>query len=370
MPTLLAVMLLLWIARRVDVLRKKRARRQASENLPSRADLETIAAALRKPRHTTPRCASPATSTALVSSPTSPSTGVLSSSMLMSPPEECVICLASEAVNAVELLPCGHSQFCAHCVVELLRSTRAGARSSDLNGQRNDAQRRRQQRPLRCPLCRQSVEFVCPAFVVRDVALLRRRCTQSNADAHSSDADAATTFDKDCDATTLPSRSACTTEDDVVLLVDYNPAISPQRCQLSWTEWCILWLRAIINVQHLPSLIGFRIALLHLSVLVYLLLPASYLPETAGSHTVAPSTTATAAAAGLHSAEPASNGWLGVVSLSAIGGAVLWQLRLLAIGLKLATDYVDDMFIVLTAVLLTGHLLQRALFYDVRDSAS
>ncbi|KAK7202076.1 Zinc finger, C3HC4 type (RING finger)/Ring finger domain containing protein [Novymonas esmeraldas] len=269
-PALALVMLLLWMARAVVVrIEARRIRQQAAhwKTLPSYTEVQAMAAALRPQRRT------PAAAAATAGGDET----------------HCTICLAAAADHPVELLPCGHQQFCAHCLVQLWEYSGTYRR-------------------LRCPLCRQPVEMVCPVL----------------------------------------SGDATPSVDDVLLLRKYNGGFCGAK-KLSLPDRCVLRLRAITHARLLPIVIGLRIAILHVTMFTYVLLPtslaeafadASRQPLLRVAKAAAPSSPIVAAGA------RAVQGFTTVVYTAAI--------------------YADDIFLVAVSIIVTGHLLQKALFKDLK----
>ena len=115
----------LWLGRSAG------ANSSGGEDLPSRADMERIAATLRRRQPTVTSDTSSQSAPAALEDKT------------------CSICF-DEMVSAVELLPCGHT-FCAPCVDQWWSSLG-------------------RYRRVRCPLCRTLAELIVPAYRVRETS--------------------------------------------------------------------------------------------------------------------------------------------------------------------------------------------------------
>ncbi|CCW64836.1 unnamed protein product [Phytomonas sp. EM1] len=192
--------------------------------------------------------------------------------------EACVICFAKPVVRPVELLPCGHSGFCAQCIVELWKYSRRNKNcSQDGAGSffRHDA-------PLICPLCKQVVVFVCPNWIEREPFGI-----ENGAYGNSSNV-----IDDGCHKRPKESPQPgelinSLDEDDVMLVLRYNIDFLAHRshqCVVNRVDWwektlyrCIWWLSRIIHAKLLPFLVGLRIVLLHMTVFLCFILPSERL---------------------------------------------------------------------------------------------
>ncbi|KPA75546.1 hypothetical protein ABB37_08435 [Leptomonas pyrrhocoris] len=194
-PTLSVVLLILWLARLVVHRRQRRQRVRMARSwdaVPNYAAALKAADGLMLCQHPQRRAPSPSHAANARS---------------------CTICFASAVEHPVALLPCGHQEFCAHCVVQLWEYTGV-------------------YRQLKCPLCRQPVELMCPVRV--------GNCTPSL--------------------------------DDVLLLQKYNGGFCGARKHSLLDRW-VLRLRAVTNARWLPFVIGLRIAVLHATIFTYIVLP-------------------------------------------------------------------------------------------------
>lgn len=315
-PALALVLVLLWVARCVATRLEARRMRLLAVSwaaLPSYKKVRGMAAALRlkhsrRRRHHRCHRHSGSSSNAdghesgaetPVATPTSP--GSPCASAPGSAPDDdahesskdeelqCAICLSLVADHSVELLPCGHKQFCARCLVQLWQ----------FSGM---------YRQLHCPLCRQAVQLMCPVHV----------------------------------AGSTPSV------DDVLLLEKYNRGFG-STTRLPLLDWCVLRLRAMTHARLLPIVIGLRIAVLHITMFTYMLLPSSLAAVVDGTAAAAETAALTSGA-----------------SASAIAAAWNGALRAFTTIVYTAAVYADDLFVVAVSIILTGHLLQSALFKDLK----
>ncbi|KAG5486595.1 hypothetical protein CUR178_07962 [Leishmania enriettii] len=274
-PALTLMMLILWIARFVVMrLEARRMRHHAAHwrTLPSYAEVQAMATALRaRCQARSQEAAEGATSAAATEA-----RDVV----------HCIICF-SVADHLVELLPCGHEQFCAHCLVQIWRCSGMYRR-------------------LRCPLCRQPAELMCP----------------------------------------VPVAGSKPSVDDVLLLQKYNGGLCGTK-KLSILDRCVLRLRVMTHARLLPIVIGLRIVVLHVTMFSYLLLPTSLTEATDG------------VAQQQQTAQP------GVPS-SVIDAASAGALRAFTTVVYTAATHADDFFLVAVSIILTGHLLQSALFKDLK----
>ncbi|KAG5512205.1 hypothetical protein GH5_07689 [Leishmania sp. Ghana 2012 LV757] len=274
-PALALMMLILWIARFVVMrLEARRMRHHAAHwrTLPSYAEVQAMATALRSRRQAPSQEAAEGAT---------PAAATEARDVM-----HCIICF-SVADHPVELLPCGHDQFCAHCLVQIWRCSGMYRR-------------------LRCPLCRQPAELMCP----------------------------------------VPVAGSKPSVDDVLLLQKYNGGLCGTK-KLSILDRCVLRLRVMTHARLLPIVIGLRIVVLHVTMFTYLLLPTSLTEATDG---VAQQQQATQP--GVHS--------------SVIAAAYAGVLRVFTTVVYTAATYADDFFLVAVSIILTGHLLQSALFKDLK----
>lgn len=265
-PTLSVVLLVLWLARSIATwVRWRRFARMARswESLPHYKEARAVADALPCHHH------DDADSVEGGEAPT------------------CTICFSSTVKHPMTLLPCGHHQYCAHCVVQLWGYTGA-------------------YRQLKCPLCRQPVELMCPVRV----------------------------------------EGAKPSLDVVLLLQQYNGGFCGARKHTVLDQW-VLRLRAVTNARLLPVVIGLRIVMLHATIFTYMILPR-FVPDTA---------TATARVAEKMAASDSANG------AAAACAAVLQGVMTV---LYYAVTYADDLFVVAFCIILTGTLLQSTLFKDLK----
>lgn len=209
-PTLSVVLLVLWLARRiVNWVQRRRLARMAEswETLPNYTEARAAADALQlKHNYQQHHLSSSSCSD--------------DSSSLAAEDQICTICFCSTIEHPITLLPCGHQQYCAHCIVQLWGYTGA-------------------YRQLNCPLCRQPVELVCPVRV----------------------------------------DGAKPSFDDVLLLQQYNGGFCGARKHSLLDQW-VLRLRAVTNARLLPFVIGLRIVMLHATIFTYMILP-KFVPDTA-----------------------------------------------------------------------------------------
>ncbi|GET85671.1 hypothetical protein LtaPh_0406400 [Leishmania tarentolae] len=278
-PGLALVMLLLWMARLVVMrLEGRRMRQQATHwgTLPSYAEVRTMAVALRPKRPASPQQAGQDTAPA----------GVAEAGDEV----HCIICFSTVVDHPVELLPCGHQRFCARCLVQIWQCSGVYRR-------------------LRCPLCRQPAELMCP----------------------------------------VPVPNSKPSVDDVLLLQKYNGGFCGSK-KLSLLDRCVLRLRVITHARLLPIVIGLRIAVLHVTMFVCMLMPASPTEAVDGAmlqqqqqQTVKPS-----------------------VPTSTFTAACTSVVHALTVVVYTAATYADDFFVVAVSIILTGHLLQSALFKDLK----
>lgn len=276
-PALALVMLILWMARFVVMhLEARRMRQQATHwrTLPSYAEVQAMAAALRPTR--------PASSQEAAEDDTTPAAAAEAGDAM-----HCIICFSTVVDHPVELLPCGHQQFCARCLVQIWQCSGIYRR-------------------LRCPLCRQPAELVCPVIV----------------------------------ANSKPSV------DDVLLLQNYNGGFCGTK-KVSLLDCCVLRLRVITHARLLPIVIGLRIAVLHATMFAYMLMPTSLTEVVDGAvqqqQAVKPN-----------------------VPSSALAAAYASVVRVFTVVVYTAARYADDFFLVAVSIILTGHLLQSALFKDLK----
>ncbi|KAG5507901.1 hypothetical protein JIQ42_07192 [Leishmania sp. Namibia] len=273
-PALALMMLILWIARFIVMrLEARRMQHHAAHwrTLPSYAEVQAMATALRSRRQAPSQEAAEGAT---------PAAATEARDVM-----HCIICF-SVADHLVELLPCGHAQFCAHCLVQIWRCSGMYRR-------------------LRCPLCRQPAELMCP----------------------------------------VPVPGSKPSADDVLLLQKYTGGLCGTK--LSILDRCVLRLRVMTHARLLPIVIGLRIVVLHVTMFTYLLLPTSLTEATDG------------VAQQQQAAQP------GVPS-SVIAAAYAGALHAFTIVVYTAATYADDFFLVAVSIILTGHLLQSALFKDLK----
>lgn len=268
-PTLSVVLLLLWLARlTVSWLQWRRMRHlaQSWDTLPFYAEAVQMANELHQHHGGHDHADAPGAAAAEDLS--------------------CTICISSTIEHPVALLPCGHQQYCAHCIVQLWEYTGV-------------------YRQLKCPLCRQTVELVCPVQV----------------------------------------EGSAPSIDDVLLLQKYNRGFCGARRHSLLDRW-VLRLRAVTNARLLPFVIGLRIAVLHITIFTYIILPffASDSAEAVTARVV----------------EKMS------ASDSAVVAASAAVVQVVAMVLQNAVTYADDLFVVAISVILTGSLLQSTLFTDLK----
>ncbi|KPI83010.1 hypothetical protein ABL78_7974 [Leptomonas seymouri] len=266
-PTLSMVLLILWLARLVvNWLQWRQATHMAQswDTAPNYAEALEVAHALQLSHDQHHRSPPPA--------PTAEDMN-------------CAICFASLVEHQVALLPCGHRQFCAHCIVQLWEH--AGA-----------------YRQLKCPLCRQPVELMCP----------------------------------------MPVSDSKPSLDDIILLHKYNGGFCGAKKHSLLDRW-VLRLRAVTNARLLPCVIGLRIAVLHATILAYIALP------------IVASDPADAAARIVE-----KMGMSDAAMMPACAAAV----QALATMVRYAVTYADDLFVVAIGIILTGSLLQLTLFADLK----
>lgn len=266
-PTLSVVLVILWLARRtVSWLQWRQMQHlaQSWDTLPHYADAVRMANELHHHHHhTQPDAHEAATED-----------------------QNCTICISTTIEHPVALLPCGHQQYCAHCIVQLWEYTGV-------------------YRQLKCPLCRQPVELMCPVQV----------------------------------------EGSTPSIDDVLLLQKYNGGFCGVRKHSLLDQW-VLRLRAVTSARLLPFVIGLRIAVLHVTIFTYIILPffASDSAEAVTARVV----------------EKMS------ASDSAIGAVSAVVVQAIATVLQYAVTYADDLFVVAISVILTGSLLQSTLFTDLK----
>lgn len=305
-PVLVGVMLFLWIIHRCSRYRLKVSLRRGLASAPGRAEVAAVAAGLRLPHP----------SAAVARGGSSPRHS-------LALPSPCVVCLRSPVLAPVELLPCGHTEFCAPCVVEMWRYGVGGTH-----------------RPLRCPLCRGVVECVVPHDVWRRQMLAecsggRGRVMQPPSPTTRSMTATATRHAAANDEMETLGVSLDDLDDDVVLQLVYNTAFFPKGRQ-PWWRHAILGLRCVTHAQWLPVVVGLRIAFLHVTMIAYLLLPGDL------TFTQRPDMEA-------HTPHNA-------------------LVRAIALCLHLTLCYADDIFLLCAGVIAVGHALQRLLFSDVNPA--
>jgi RING finger protein 170 len=264
-PSLSMVLLILWLARlTVHWLQRWQVAHLAKswETLPYYAEALEVAEALQQSRE---------------HASTHPHT---------TDAQSCTICFSSSIEHPVALLPCGHQQYCAHCIVQLWEYSGV-------------------YRQLKCPLCRQPVELMCPVQV----------------------------------AGSMPSL------DDVLLLQRYNNGFCGAKKHSLLDQW-VLRLRAITSARLLPFVIGLRIVVLHATIFTYIILPA-FVSDSVAAMT-ARFVEQTAA------------------SDSAAEVAVSGVVRGVAAVLQCVVTYADDLFVVAMSIILTGSLIQSTLFKDLK----
>ncbi|CAM41543.1 hypothetical protein LBRM_04_0660 [Leishmania braziliensis MHOM/BR/75/M2904] len=279
-PVLALVMLILWVARfGVMCLEAQQMRHRATHwgTLPSYAEVQAVAAALRPKRQAQSQEAAEDTTPAAATAATEAGDNM-----------HCIICFSTVVDHLVELLPCGHQKFCAHCLVRIWQCSGMYRR-------------------LRCPLCRQPAELLCP----------------------------------------VPVADSKPSVDDVLLLRKYNGGFCGTT-KLSLLDRCVLRLRVMTHARLLPIVIGLRIVVLHVTMFTYILLPAS-LTEATGVAQQPPQQTA----------QPR-------VPSSAFAAAYASAVHAFTAVVYTAATYADDLFLVAVSIILTGHLLQRALFKDLK----
>ncbi|KAG5511660.1 hypothetical protein JKF63_07257 [Porcisia hertigi] len=276
-PALALAMLILWMTRLVVMrLEAQRMCRYATNwgTLPHYIEVQAVAATLR------PKRPAPSQEAAKGIAPAA-ARAVTGARVAM----HCTICLTAIVDHPVELLPCGHQQFCAHCLVQMWQCSGM-------------------YRQMRCPLCRQPVELMCPVSVTG-------------------------------------SRPSI---DDVLLMQKYNGGFCGAK-KLSLLDRCVLRLRIMTHARLLPIVIGLRIAVLHITMLTYMLWPI-HLTEVAD--TVAQQTAK-------HDAPS-----------SAIAVACSSAVQALTTVVYTPAAYADDICLAAVGVILTGHFLQSALFHDLK----
>lgn len=269
-PTLSMVLLILWLARfTVSRLQWRRVAHlaQSWDTLPNYAQALEVANALRLRQHHEHTRSTAADE------------------------HSCTICFATDIEHPVALLPCGHQQYCARCIVQLWEHTGV-------------------YRQLKCPLCRQPVELMCPVQV----------------------------------AGSTPSI------DDAILLQKYNGGFCGAKKHSLLDQW-VLRLRAVTSARLLPFVIGLRIAVLHATIFTYIILPLF-------ASDAADAATTTAASTGV-TAEVATNDSVVVAACAA-------AVRVITAVLHYAVTYADDLFVVAISIILTGSLLQCTLFKDLK----
>lgn len=271
-PALALVMLILWMARFVVMhLEARRMRQQATHwrTLPSYAEVQAMAAALR---------------------PTRPVSSQEAAAAEAGDEMHCIICFSSTVDHPVELLPCGHQKFCARCLVQIWQCTGIYRR-------------------LRCPLCREPAELVCP----------------------------------------VPVANSKPSVDDLLLLQKYNGGFCGAKT-VSLLDCCVLRLRVITHARLLPIVIGLRIAVLHVTMFAYMLMPTS-LTEIVDGAAQQPQPQ--------QAVKPS-------VPSSTLAAAYASVVHVFTVVVYAAARYADDFFLVAVSIILTGHLLQSALFKDLK----
>lgn len=281
-PALTTLTLLLWVTRIiVSLLEERRILSMAEKlrTLPMYTDLQAIASAMRP---------LPQTTAARPSPPLPPAAAAASSGDDAGDAAACVVCYAPAIDHTVELLPCGHSQFCPKCLVQLWHYSGV-------------------YRHLRCPLCRQVVELMLPVL----------------------------------------TESATPSADDILLLRRYNGGLNGVR-RFPWIDQWVLRLRALTDARFLPIVVGLRIAILHVTMFVYLLMPRSVVLQSPSSSPLSSGKEALPVEAPV----PITTALLGLLSRTVHGAA--W--------------YADDAFFISISIILAGNVLQKALFRDVQFS--
>ncbi|CCW67554.1 unnamed protein product [Phytomonas sp. Hart1] len=290
---------------------------------------------------------------------------------LSSSDEACVICFAKPVNRPVELLPCGHSCFCAHCIVELWKYSR----QNEIFGQDGSGGSIfRHHTPLACPLCRQVALFVCPYSIRRVPCRVPNSASNNGSDPTNDD------WHKNIkESPQSVEQIGKSDEDDVLLALRYNNDFLAQHHQeyvidrVNWWEktlyYCIWWLNRIIHAKLLPLFVGLRIVLLHMTVILYFILPSDQLIHiTEFSYPGSSLTSSDGNTSRLHTPNILQrNNLLGVQNISS-NKTIHPQLNhkfmnILEYPLLWLIYYADDILFVCSCWISIGHISNRLLFW-------